>query len=1428
MVGRMSKNRKGIIAFLMCLMMIVSVFISGENVKAATSREQLKAQIDAAEAELASLKTAQSEAATKRGRGTLGFVEYMLTKSNLTSAQKTDLNNAKTRLLDAMEEDLDSSKQKFTFPAFRNNKVVVLDDRYDAISLDNYPAMFKGLKAINEYRASDDLYVGNLKCNPAYTNFELTAIAQAGTNRGAAYTNHSVNYANLECLAFGYGDDGVRGWYSEKTYFLDAMQQLGMTTITSSSDVYKVESKAADNNKIVGHYTNMFYFKNQIMGVGFDKYGTYGDTMCYNAVSTSSGKAYYTIDQFEALFNEYYETVEPDQFIAAISAKEAELEALKQQYYATCPGHKFTTSGTKAADCRTEGYSWKKCSDCGYVQKSNIVPALGHDLTDGVCSRCGVKTVKTFSNVSWNAGSYYSYSENQSYEMNKEVNLNFYFTTAKDNKPDEEFVVEISDPTVASYTRKSNASGVMTMLKPGLCDVTVYPEEVPSLAKTFHVDVTDVGGHNYVIEQLKPGASTSKAVCSKCHREMMVEIPTAIGTVYFNNGGNVYSTSSTRFETNSEGKIEVYVTGGKYYKGMDNGDLVIESSDDSVIKLTSGSYNGSYYLGTLQAGKKGTATLTIYPKYNPSVVKTVRVCALGADDVVATGVTLDKSSLSLDLTKNPTGKFSAELSPSDTAIREVEWNSYDPSIAEVDQYGNVTAKSTGYTFVYARTIDGTRISSSSVPVYVYDTPPAPSVKASDFTVTENSIASKLSNSDYQYRFYKNGSWSSWGTTSSWSNLSVNTGYKVGVRKKSQGSYVKASDETVIDLTTKDHTRVTIKGYDATCEAAGLTDGVKCSVCNTVLVKQTTIPAKGHKEVTDQGYDSTCTATGLTAGKHCSVCDKILTAQSTIPAKGHKPVTDAAKAETCTEDGLTEGSHCSVCGEVLVAQQTISAKGHRWNKGVVTTEPTCQNKGVRTFTCYNCGETYTEDVNKLDHNIVLVDALDPTCTEKGHTAGAYCSECGEVFTQQTEIPCKGHSFGEWQQNPDDENLIFRICSECGEREDSEHRWDAGTVIKDSNCTETGEIIYRCQDCDAELSSVIPAKGHKPEPVPGYDSTCTTEGLTTGLVCSVCHETIKAQEAIGLKEHSWNDGEVTQEADYDHPGTIVYTCTECGATATEEIPVLVRDGWMKEDGNWYYYTDGFLYDDSKIDLLKATLDGITGWYKLTGGKVDRSYTGFGVSKNGTYYVEKGLVKFVTSIVKNPSDKNWYYINNGKQDLGFTGFATNQNGTYYCQNGIVKFITSIVKNPKDGNWYYINNGKQDLGFTGFATNQNGTYYCLKGMVQFITSIEKNPKDGKWYYINKGKQDLKFIGFATNKNGTYYCRNGVVQFITSIEKNPKDGKWYYINNGKQDLKFTGIAKNQNGSFLIQKGVVNFNYNGTYTDKNGKKYTIKNGKVVG
>ncbi len=84
-----------------------------------------------------------------------------------------------------------------------------------------------------------------------------------------------------------------------------------------------------------------------------------------------------------------------------------------------------------------------------------------------------------------------------------------------------------------------------------------------------------------------------------------------------------------------------------------------------------------------------------------------------------------------------------------------------------------------------------------------------------------------------------------------------------------------------------------------------------------------------------------------------------------------------------------------------AEGTTVKCAHVWDEGKITTEPTCTEKGVKTYTCTACGETQTEEVPALGHDWGewIVDK-EATETEVGHKHRE-CSRCDA--TEEEGIP-----------------------------------------------------------------------------------------------------------------------------------------------------------------------------------------------------------------------------------------------------------------------------------------------------------------------------------------------------------------------------------------------------------------------------------------
>lgn len=127
--------------------------------------------------------------------------------------------------------------------------------------------------------------------------------------------------------------------------------------------------------------------------------------------------------------------------------------------------------------------------------------------------------------------------------------------------------------------------------------------------------------------------------------------------------------------------------------------------------------------------------------------------------------------------------------------------------------------------------------------------------------------------------------------------------------------------------------------------------------------------------------------------------------------------------------------------------------HKYNSGVVTKEPTCTNTGVKTYTCVNNDDSYTETIPALGHDYVtrtetvtIKEAWDEDVYE-----GFYiCNGCGEKF-EDTEDFIR-HSIFARRENPnttcknyyeedvkvntihhpaETETHTYKVCSRCGD-------------------------------------------------------------------------------------------------------------------------------------------------------------------------------------------------------------------------------------------------------------------------------------------------------------------------------------------------------------------------------------------------------------
>ena len=189
--------------------------------------------------------------------------------------------------------------------------------------------------------------------------------------------------------------------------------------------------------------------------------------------------------------------------------------------------------------------------------------------------------------------------------------------------------------------------------------------------------------------------------------------------------------------------------------------------------------------------------------------------------------------------------------------------------------------------------------------------------------------------------------------------------------------------------------------------------------------------------------------------------------------------------TCGEAGRTE-TICDNCGEVTATKEIPATGEHTWDNGTVTTEPTENEPGVRTFTCAVCGATRTETIPATGaHDYQFTRTVAPTCTADGYDLYT-CSGCGATEKRNSK-PALGHKWdsGKVTTEPTETAPGVRTytCTVCGEVKTEvipatgahTHKWDAGKVTTAPTATTPGVRTYTCTICGQTKEEVIPPTG-----------------------------------------------------------------------------------------------------------------------------------------------------------------------------------------------------------------------------------------------------------------------------------------------------------------------------------------------------------------
>ena len=170
-----------------------------------------------------------------------------------------------------------------------------------------------------------------------------------------------------------------------------------------------------------------------------------------------------------------------------------------------------------------------------------------------------------------------------------------------------------------------------------------------------------------------------------------------------------------------------------------------------------------------------------------------------------------------------------------------------------------------------------------------------------------------------------------------------------------------------------------------CGTQAQWEAINIDKSNDQLFKSTTT-IQYHDIVKVDETLVTCTESGTEAYYKCRICNKMfrtaevatdpqeISEPVVIPAFGHQfTVKNIAANYLASEATCKEPAHyyylCEICNEPAKDMKDTYTVGsvkteHSWDSGKITTEPTTQAEGVKTYTCTICHATKTEAVAKL--------------------------------------------------------------------------------------------------------------------------------------------------------------------------------------------------------------------------------------------------------------------------------------------------------------------------------------------------------------------------------------------------------------------------------------------------------------------------------
>ena len=266
------------------------------------------------------------------------------------------------------------------------------------------------------------------------------------------------------------------------------------------------------------------------------------------------------------------------------------------------------------------------------------------------------------------------------------------------------------------------------------------------------------------------------------------------------------------------------------------------------------------------------------------------------------------------------------------------------------------------------------------------------------------------------------------------------------------------------LTTTPHTETKLESnfVDATCDKDGSkTVTTSCSVCGYVIsVENVVIPATKHNWGEWKHDDATAKADS----KHTHIC---LNDASHTESEACNFISKVTQQQTADQPEITTYT-CKDCG-YSYTEETKPALGHTHNYGAPVADYTSGEAFVEgkdythTATCTGegtCSQPTKTDKCTFDNGVETKAA---TCTEDGVKTFT-CTECGGTYT--VAIPATGHAWGQWSHDAataEAEATHTRVCANDASHKETKACDFTAKVTQEATLDQAEITTYTCKDC-----------------------------------------------------------------------------------------------------------------------------------------------------------------------------------------------------------------------------------------------------------------------------------------------------------------------------------------------------------------------------